>query len=246
MKQIKQVCIVLSAIILCYSCNDSKTTTTDNTSDSITAGNNAGGDGGTTSGTELNPPMNLLVIEHKVSNYDKWKPNYDAHDSVRLAAGIHNYVVSRRYPDSNTVVVALRADNLDSAKAFINNPSLKSAMQKGGVTGTPDISYYKMVHDDNTTIATDMRTILRFTVKDWDAWKKSFESDRQLRLDNGLLERSYGYDANDNHKVMLVMAMTDTAKGNAFMKSDILKQKRDESGVVGKLDSKMIRITARY
>ncbi len=119
-------------------------------------------------------------------------------------------------------------------------------MQKGGVVGMPDIHYYKVVYDVNTTIPTDIRAIQTFTVKDWDTWKKTFEANRQLRLDNGVVERSYGYDAKDNHKVMLVIAMTDTAKANAFMKSGLLKQKREESGVTGAVDVKMIRIVARY
>ncbi|MEO6453538.1 MAG: hypothetical protein ABIN97_05665, partial [Ginsengibacter sp.] len=132
------------------------------------------------------------------------------------------------------------------AMAFAKDPSLKAAMQKSGIVGAPDIHFYKVVYDDNSPISTDMRAIQTFTVKDWDTWKKAFEANQQMRLDNGVVGRSYGYDATDNHKVMLVMAMTDTAKANAFMKSDVLKQKREEAGVTGPVDTKMIRIVSRY
>lgn len=255
MKQFKHACTIMCAAIalMLSSCGggEDKTTTatTDSTSsDSTTQTDSlsAGKDNSMAANNELNPPMNLMVVTHKVANYDKWKTSYDAHDSMRLAAGLHSYAISRRQPDSNTVVVAVKTDNLDSAMAFSKNASLKTAMQKGGVVGAPDIRFYKVVYDDNSSIPTDTRVIHTFTVKDWDAWKKSFEANHQLRLDNGAVERSYGYDAKDNHKVMVVLAITDTAKANTFMKSDVLKQKREESGVTGPVDTKMIRIVARY
>ncbi len=253
MKQFRQACTVLCAAIalMLSSCSGSedKTTTTDTmSSDSTSAmdSTSAGAGNAMAASNDINPPMTLMIVRHKVANYGKWKASYDGHDSIRLAAGLHSYAISRMQPDSNMLVVAVKADNLDSAMAFAKNGTLKAAMQKSGVIGMPDIRYYKVVYDDNTSIPTDMRAIQTFTVKDWDAWKKAFDGNHQLRLDNGVVERSYGYDATDNHKVMLVMAMTDTAKANAFMKSDLLKQKRTESGVTGPVDVRMMRIVARY
>ena len=28
-------------------------------------------------------PMSIMTVKHKVANYNKWKPSYDAHDSIR-------------------------------------------------------------------------------------------------------------------------------------------------------------------
>jgi hypothetical protein len=70
-----------------------------------------------------------------------------------------------------------------------------------------------------------------FTVKDWDRWKKSFDSTMQLKTDNGLIPRAYGHDVDDDHKVILSMAVSDTAKARAFWKSDQLKQIRAAGGV---------------
>ena len=253
MKQFRQgfilACTALALMFSSCSGGEEKTTTTDTMSaDSTSAMDSTSANAGTPAATsnELNPPTNLMVVVHKVANYDKWKTDYDAHDSMRTASGLHSYVISRRQPDSNTLVVAVKADDLDKAKAFAKGPSLKTAMQKSGVVGAPEIHYYKVVYDDNSSIATDIREIRTFTVKDWDAWKKAFDSGRQMRLDNGFVERSYGYDANDNHKVMLVVAKTDTAKANAFLNSDLYKQRRKEAGVEGNTDVKTIRIVARY
>jgi len=56
--------------------------------------------------------------------------------------------------------------------------------------------------------------------------KKNFEANKQERLDNGIVDRAYGHDADDNKKVSLVTAVTDTAKAFAFYKSDVLKKKK--------------------
>jgi len=84
------------------------------------------------------------------------------------------------------------------------------------------------------------------TVKDFDAWKKGFESDRQERINAGLTDRVYGYDPSDNHKVTIIVAISDTAKANAFWNSGDLKKRMAEGGVVGKPERVLFRISKRY
>ena len=248
MKQIKMYCTIFCAVLslMLSSCGSNDETTTSETTTADSTGSMQAPETPTAANYEVNPPYNLMVVTHKVANYDKWKASYDKHDSVRLAFGMHNYVISRMIPDSNTVLVAIKADDLDKAMAFSKDPSLKMAMKDGGVMGTPEMHTYKVVYDATNTLSTDTRVVRQVTVKDWDAWKKAFEDTRQLRLDNGIEDRSYGYEAGDNHKVMVVLALTDTAKANAFMKSDLMKKAMDDAGVEGKVHSKMIHMVARY
>lgn len=248
MKQIKMCCTIFCAVVslMLSSCgsNDESTTSETTVTDSMDA--MTAPETPMAANYEVNPPYNLMVVTHKVANYDKWKASYDKHDSVRLAFDVHSYVVARMLPDSNTLLVAVKADDLDKAMAFSKDQSLKMAMKDGGVIGTPDMHTYKVVYDATNTLPTDTRVLRNISVKDWDAWKKAFEGSRQLRLDNGMEDRSYGYDVGDNHKVMVVLALTDTAKANSFMKSETMKKMMDEAGVVGPATSKTIRIVARY
>jgi len=188
----------------------------------------------------------MMMAKHRVSNFAKWKASYEEHDSLRQANGLHSYVIGRGVDDSNTVLVAVKADDIAKAKAFAKEPSLKRAMQKGGVTGTPTFYFPTMVYQDTMKLSSDIRALTTFTVKDWDAWKKAFESNKQMRIDNGLLERAYGYDAEDHQKVTLVLAVTDTARANAFWKSDMLKQQRSASGVTGTPQRFVFRVVQRY
>src|SRR4249919_451976 len=57
--------------------------------------------------TTITTPQNMMVVIHKVANYAKWQPSYDEHDSIRLANGIHSYVIGRGFKDSNMVMVAV-------------------------------------------------------------------------------------------------------------------------------------------
>ena len=148
--------------------------------------------------------------------------------------------------DSNMVMVALKADDMAKAKAFAKDPSLKKAMQKGGVVGPPTISFITTTFQDTASIGTDLRSRTTFTVKDWDAWQKSFEEGKQERIDNGITVRAFGHDADDNKKVSLVTAITDTAKAFAYYKSDALKKRREASGMTGEPKRFLFRVVQRY
>ena len=187
-----------------------------------------------------------MVATHKVANFAKWKASYDEHDSIRLAFGVHSYVIGRGIYDTNMVMVALKVDDLEKAKAFSKDPSLKKAMQKGGVVGAPTIQFTTMIYQDTATIDTRIRSRTTFTVKDFEAWRKAFESHKQTRVDNGLIDRAFGHDVNDDHKVTLVVAVNDTAKAQAFWKSDLLKQQRTESGVTSQPQRFVYRVVQRY
>ncbi len=236
----------LTMVLFLSSCggNEQKTTTETTTTDSS---------GTTTTTTVTAPastiittPQGMLIVRHKVANFAKWKISYDAHDSLRLANGIHSYVIGRGVVDSNMVFVATKADDMAKAKAFAANPSLKEAMQKSGVTGKPTLSLATITYQDTTVIGPGIRSLTMFPVKDWDNWQKAFTEGRPERLENGVTDRAFGHDLDDNKKVVLVTALTDTAKAFAYWKSDKLKARRAASGAIGVPERVLFRIVQRY
>lgn len=188
----------------------------------------------------------MMLIRQKVRDYNQWLTSYEARDSVRRASGLRNYVIGRGVKDSNTVLIALKADDVNKAKAYAKDPGLKQAMQKGGVVGTPLIQFTTMTYQDTATIGSDLRSRTTFTVKDWDRWQRSFDSSRPIRKDNGLMDRAYGHDAEDNRKVTVVTAVMDTAKAYAFWESDQLKKLRAASGVASTPERFVFRVVKRY
>ena len=75
---------------------------------------------------------------------------------------------------------------------------------------------------------------------------KSFRQYTGVKTDNGLIPRAYGYDPDDNHNVIIVTAVLDTAKANAYWNSDMLKQRRTAGGVVTKPERILYNVVQRY
>jgi hypothetical protein len=233
----------LTAILFLSSCNgtDEKASKTGSDSTATTATTEA-----TTPPTTINTPQNMLLVKHKVSNFKKWKASYEAHDSMRLAGGMHSYFIGRGVEDSNTVLVIVKADDMAKAKAFAKDPSLKKAMEKGGVTGPPAFLFTTVIFQDTATIGSSLRALITYAFKDWAAWQKAFSEGKQERIDNGLVVRAYGHDSDDSNKIILVTAIMDSTKASAYWKSDMLKKRRAASGVIGEPERFVYRVVQRY
>ena len=196
--------------------------------------------------TIVTTPVNVEVITHKVADYPKWLAAYEAHDSARLAHGLHNFVICRGLVDSNVVMVVTKVDDTAKAKEFAKDPGLKAAMKKGGVIGTPTITIYTETWQDTAKIGTTLRSATMFSAKDWDTWRKVFDSGRQERMDNGIVDRVVGHELDDNTKISVVTALTDTAKAFAYHKSDGLKKRHEAEGMIGEPHRFFFRIVKVY
>lgn len=243
MKQLKFLSTLgIALVLLLSSCGGDEEKTTDTAVTDSTATTSTT----TTESTINTTPETIIIVWHKVADYAKWKMAYDGHDSARLAQGIHNYVIGRGVDDSNMIMVATKADDAEKAKAFTKDPGLKTAMQKGGVMGVPKIHITRVVYQDMAPNMADLRSMTFFTVKDFDAWKAAFDSNKDMRTEKGLTTRAYGHEVDDSHKVVLSVAINDSAKANAYWNSDLIKQKRAESGVVGEVKRSIYRVVQKY
>ena len=228
----------------CGGSGDEKSTASDTTATTDT----------TTKTADVTPPKNtivttaenMMIVMHKVANFNKWLPGYEGHDSARLANGLHSYVIGRGFTDTNMVLIALKTDDVSKARAFAKDPGLKKVMQKSGVIGPASVSFLTAVWQDTAMLETKLRSRTMFTVKDFDAWQKSFEEGKQERMDNGIVDRVISHDVDDNNKVSLVTAVLDTAKAYAYYKSDALKKRRAAGGVVGQPTRFLFQVVKRY
>ncbi len=243
MKQVKiftSLCIVAGMLLLssCNSKTDKKAA--DNPADTATAKMD------TPVPPAASGPTLVMIMRHKVADYAKWKMAYDSHDSMRLASGIHNYIIARGTEDPNMLMVATKIDDVDKAKGMATSQGLKDKMKAAGVIGAPSIDYIESVMNDTSAMQQTVRLMINHKVKDWDAWKKSFDSHKQSRMDAGLTDRVVAHTIGDTHNVTLVFAVTDMDKAKAFMNSDDLKNKMKEAGVEGPPDFFYYKIVKKY
>jgi hypothetical protein len=64
--------------------------------------------------------MFVLHIEHKVSDYDRWKAAFDADPADRKGSGVHAFTVSREVTDPNRVAIDLGFADEASARAMLD------------------------------------------------------------------------------------------------------------------------------
>jgi len=83
--------------------------------------------------------MATTYVKHQVKDFDAWKKFYDDFTPVRKENGVIGASVHRDVNDPNSVIVMHRFADRETAEAFLNSNDLKSAMERSGVVGQPDI-----------------------------------------------------------------------------------------------------------
>jgi hypothetical protein len=179
-------------------------------------------------------PFKLIVIKHKVADYDIWRKEYDAHDSVRQAYGIRHFVVGRGIYDSNTIIVMDVMNDVMKAKEFSVMPSLKEAMKKAEVTGKPEFGYYDVIRYDDSKINIRERLMVTHHVKDFDAWLKVYDAEGLTkRMEEGFIDRGMARNLDDPNMVTVVFAISDLEKAKASISSEEKKKMMMDAGVEG-------------
>ncbi|MGD0023763.1 MAG: hypothetical protein ABSC37_03910 [Xanthobacteraceae bacterium] len=82
-----------------------------------------------------------LTIHLKVKDFTAWRTGYDAREKNRVSAGITNGRVFRGQNDPNDVVILQDVADAAKARTWLGSDEMKSAMQTGGVVGSPSIRF---------------------------------------------------------------------------------------------------------
>jgi heme-degrading monooxygenase HmoA len=83
----------------------------------------------------------ILLVQHTVKDYDAWKSVFDEHESTRAKHGGSGHTIYRDADDPNSLTSLIRFETREGAEAFSRDPSLKEAMERGGVTSEPRIMW---------------------------------------------------------------------------------------------------------
>jgi hypothetical protein len=83
--------------------------------------------------------MPQLLTQHRVRSYDDWRPHFDRHEQVRVAAGITNPRVYRNASDPNDLVLLFDVADVERAKQFGQSQELRETMERAGVIMPPTV-----------------------------------------------------------------------------------------------------------
>lgn len=89
--------------------------------------------------------MTTVIITHEVKDFSDWKKVYDADEVNRSNAGMKVTGLYQSVDNLNMVTVVGVAPSLEAVNQFMSKPELKTAMEKGGVLGIPDVKVLQNV-----------------------------------------------------------------------------------------------------
>ncbi len=178
--------------------------------------------------------FSAVVVKHTVADFAKWKAAFDANAQARTDTELTPLSIMRDKDNPNLVFVSMKAANLQKAKDFTTSPGLKEAMQNGGVTGVPEITFYNTIRFNENPAATPDRVIITHRVKDFDAWLKVYDEEgTAARAGDGFVDRALARGVDDPNLVLISFVVTDMAKGKAAIASEAKKQLMMSAGVEG-------------
>src|SRR5687767_2119577 len=105
--------IFLGMFLCLASCGDQNDQNDKEMTDSVANDTTSNATTAPAASTIVTTPQNMMIVKHKVADYDKFLTSYEAHDSLRLANGIHSYVIGRGVTDPNMILVATKVDDIE-------------------------------------------------------------------------------------------------------------------------------------
>jgi hypothetical protein len=178
-------------------------------------------------------PFKVVIVQHKVKNFEKSEAGYFNRDSLRNTFGITHFVIGRDLKDSNTVFVIDKIEDMDKAKSFYALPASKDAMKMAGVSGPPGFTYAEFIRVNDKPVQYLDGVSVSHRVKDFGVWLKAFDADSTARSGNGLIERGIARNLQDSNTVSILFEVSDMAKAKARMASPDLKKVMTDAGVEG-------------
>ena len=178
-------------------------------------------------------PFKVVMVQHKVKNFEKSEAGYFNRDSLRNTFGITHYVIGRDLKDSNTVFVVDKIEDMDKAKSFYALPATKEAMKMAGVGGPPGLTYAEFIRINDNPVQFTEGVAVTHRVKDFGVWLKAYDADATGRNANGLIERGIARNLQDSNTVSILFEVSDMTKAKARMASPDLKKIMTDAGVEG-------------
>lgn len=186
-------------------------------------------------------PYMMMVVEQPISSFDLWLPVFTAHDAERKAIGLTVLRIGRGMDDTNSVVIRMKADDLDKAKEF--SKALKKDMRDAGREVAPKISYLNVLRDDSSFTDIRERALVSYHVKDFDNWLKIYdEKGKSTREKHGLIDRGLARGVEDPNTVYILFAISNMRKARARLSSSELRRILRNAGVDGRMTVSFYRV----
>jgi hypothetical protein len=173
-----------------------------------------------------------MFVRHEVSDYAAWRKTYDGFDATRRKMGVIAQAVYQSTDDPNDITAYHDFKTVERAKTFAASAELKTAMEKAGVKGAPQI-WFTTATPGSSGKASHVRLFVRHEVSDYATWRKGYDGFDATRRKMGVTGQAV-YQLTDNpNDVTAYHDFKSVEKAKALAGSADLKNAMQNSGVKG-------------
>lgn len=190
--------------------------------------------------------MVTLVVFHHVRGYDAWKPVFDEHGGVRRGHGVVEHRVYRGADDPNRVIVHLDFPTEDAARAFMDDPSLPTVMERAGVIDEPWLGLLERIEQKPTGDGPVGVTVaVHHRVRDYDVWRPVFDEHEEVRRRHGQIEQRVFHRLGDPLQLVVHVDFPSDDAADAFGRDPSLSDAMARGGVEGEPGIGRVRLAER-
>ncbi len=190
--------------------------------------------------------MVTLVVHHRVRDFATWKPVFDEHEGVRRGHGEVEHRIYQDIHDPNRVIIHNDFPDEEAARAFMTDPSLPEAMERGGVDGEPGIGLVERTEQKRYTEGpSEVTLVVHHRVRDYDVWKPVFDEHEGVRRGHGEVEHRIYQTLGDAESVVIHNDFPSEEAARAFMDDPSLPEAMERGGVDGRPGTGLIACTER-
>jgi hypothetical protein len=84
--------------------------------------------------------MATVILNHRVKDYNTWKPLFDSDKARRDSAGVKELAVGEKAGDPGNVYIVFDIADPSIMEKMMSDPELQAKMQEGGVISKPEVT----------------------------------------------------------------------------------------------------------
>lgn len=177
-----------------------------------------------------NAPIGLIVI-HKVADYGRWLPYFEAHRDAHLDAGIVGYRLHRGVDDPNLIAILFFATDRVALRAFGESEDLRRTMELAGVLGQPELIELDLVEDLHEAGRPSEAVILVHQAESFERFKPVFDRREDARRAAGISGHLVGHDPQDPSRIVVYLQGHDLEALEDYVQTPEIEQARRDAGV---------------
>ncbi|HET8934266.1 MAG TPA: hypothetical protein VFN67_12540 [Polyangiales bacterium] len=179
-------------------------------------------------------PMYGAMLVQRVSDYDAWRAAFEESRPQRQGAGFAAQGVMRGVNDPQLVVVWLAVTDVERAKQYFADKTIKSRLRAAGAVGPAEVGLSSNVAAQMEPGRTGLHAALvKLRIDDVATFKADFMAADADRESSGIVGYSLGQDVDDEHVMYVYLQSENPELLNAYVRAKRTKQAWRDAGVKG-------------